>query len=168
MTCPFAVVKVQQQVAAETSLWRTGQSIVRTRGLVGLYRGYSMLWWLEAPGRGVYMLVYEMSKRAIAVDVRGDERLENATATRMQAAAVAGIISWIVIYPFDVIKARLMLDIDKKKYSGALQCAVQSYREGGAASFFRGIFYTLVRAGPVAATVLPMYELSKDFLLSVL
>jgi hypothetical protein len=159
---------VQQQVAAEANLWRTAQGIIRTRGFVGLYRGYNALLVLEAPGRGVYMLVYEMTKRAIAVEVHGDERLENATATRMQAAAIAGLVSWFVVYPFDVVKARLMLDIEKKKYRGALQCVAQSYAEGGVASFYRGIFYTLIRAAPVAATVLPMYELSKDFLLSIM
>ena len=33
---------------------------------------------------------------------------------------------------------------------------------------FRGIQYTLIRAAPVAATILPIYEFSKDYLDSVL
>ena len=55
----------------------------------------------------------------------------------------------------DVIKSRLQTDIigPGRKYTGALNCAVQSYRSEGLGSFFRGIGPTLCRAAPVNAMV---------------
>lgn len=55
----------------------------------------------------------------------------------------------------DVIKSRLQTDIigAGRKYSGALDCAIQSYRAEGLGTFFRGIGPTLARAAPVNAMV---------------
>ena len=55
----------------------------------------------------------------------------------------------------DVIKSRLQTDIigPGRKYSGALDCAIQSFRNEGLRSFFRGIGPTLCRAAPVNAMV---------------
>jgi solute carrier family 25 (mitochondrial carnitine/acylcarnitine transporter), member 20/29 len=55
----------------------------------------------------------------------------------------------------DVIKSRLQTDIigPGRKYSGAFDCAIQSFRNEGLGSFFRGIGPTLCRAAPVNAMV---------------
>ena len=60
-----------------------------------------------------------------------------------------------IILTTDVIKSRLQTDIigPGKKYSGAVDCAIQSYRSEGIRSFFRGIGPTLCRAAPVNAMV---------------
>eukprot|EP01034_Spumella_vulgaris_P021894 gene21894-27971_t len=82
----------------------------------------------------------------------------------MIAAAIAGIFSWLVVYPFDVVKARVQLDFDRKVYSTTLTCAASLWREGGIRAMYRGIGYTLLRAGPVAGTILPIYEATKDMI----
>jgi len=55
----------------------------------------------------------------------------------------------------DVIKSRLQTDImgPGRKYSGALDCAIKSFRNEGLGTFFRGIGPTLCRAAPVNAMV---------------
>ena len=108
---------------------------------------------------------------------------------------MAGVSSWLIVYPFDVIRSRLQLDngvpvstenhtsststtnpvtnqnnttnqqtktVLKYRYKGAYDCIVQSVKEGGVKSLFRGLTYSIIRAGPVAATVLPLYEISKQ------
>lgn len=80
----------------------------------------------------------------------------------MLAAAMTGVISWIIIFPIDVIRVRLHLDYNRVKYTNWRDCMVKTYAENGVQSFFRGISYTLIRAGPVSAASLTTYEYSKD------
>jgi hypothetical protein len=82
--------------------------------------------------------------------------------TRVIAAACAGIFSWFAIYPADVIKARVQLDIGQKKYRSSWHCVIETWKEFGWRGMFRGLSYTLIRAGPVAATILPIYDIVKS------
>ena len=86
----------------------------------------------------------------------------NSTSTRMLAASLTGIISWIIIFPIDVVRVRLHLDFDRIKYTNWRDCVKKTYAENGIRSFFRGLTYTLIRAGPVSAASLTTYEHSKD------
>jgi solute carrier family 25 (mitochondrial carnitine/acylcarnitine transporter), member 20/29 len=88
--------------------------------------------------------------------------------TRMIAAAVAGVLSWVVFYPFDVIKSRMQLDYDRKVYKSTWHAFQCTWRDGGLRAMYRGIGYTVIRAAPVASTILPIYETSKDFLVEML
>lgn len=88
--------------------------------------------------------------------------MPNSTSTRMLAASLTGIISWIIIFPVDVIRVRLHLDFDRIKYIDWRDCVRKTYAENGIRSFFRGLTYTLIRAGPVSAASLTSYEYSKD------
>lgn len=69
-----------------------------------------------------------------------------------------------MIYPFDVIKARLQADSTNSKYSSVSDCVYKTYQEGGLKAFTRGLGFTLVRAVPVASVILPIYETSKEML----
>lgn len=86
----------------------------------------------------------------------------NSTGTRMLAAATTGIISWIIIFPIDVIRVRLHLDFSRVKYHTWRDCVTKTWAEGGVRAFYRGIGYTVIRAGPVSAASLTTYEYSKD------
>lgn len=84
---------------------------------------------------------------------------------RMAAAGLSGICCWLIIYPVDVVKSRLQSDYRGLKYSGASDCILQAYREGGIRVFYRGLVMNVIRAGPVSAATLSTYELVKDILL---
>ena len=86
----------------------------------------------------------------------------NSLTTRMLAAACTGIISWIIIFPIDVIRVRLHLDFSRTKYQSWRDCCVKTWREGGVRAYYRGIGYTLIRAGPVSAASLTTYEYTKE------
>lgn len=124
---------------------------------------------MDSPGRGVYLWTYESVKSLLVNSSSGrhwPSRTIDSTANisfqnRMTAAVCAGVFSWFVIYPFDVIKARLQLDLEGKRYRNALICIQDIWRQNGFLGFYRGLGYTLIRAGPVAATILPIYDLTK-------
>ena len=171
MSTPVSIVKIQQQVASEMGMISCIKDIYRKSGVRAFYRGYATVFILESPGRGAYMLTYESCKTMMAyLSDRTGRSLNdislttNDTGHRIFAAAMAGIFSWLIVYPFDVIKARMQLDFDRKIYSSTYNCVRATWKEGGIRSMYRGIMYTLIRAGPVAGTVLPVYEASRDFL----
>ena len=49
-------------------------------------------------------------------------------------------------------------------FSSELHCAREIYARGGTGAFMRGLSLTLVRGVPVAATVLPVYEVASRLL----
>eukprot|EP00401_Gymnodinium_catenatum_P076766 CAMPEP_0117623184 /NCGR_PEP_ID=MMETSP0784-20121206/88519_1 /TAXON_ID=39447 /ORGANISM="" /LENGTH=333 /DNA_ID=CAMNT_0005427133 /DNA_START=122 /DNA_END=1123 /DNA_ORIENTATION=+ len=88
----------------------------------------------------------------------------NDAAVRVFSSGLAGVCCWFLYYPIDVVKSRVHLDFSGIKYSGVLDCAVKTFREGGIAAFYRGMSFTLIRAAPVAAATLTTYETVKDIL----
>mmetsp|Transcript_30105 Transcript_30105/g.33375 ORF Transcript_30105/g.33375 Transcript_30105/m.33375 type:complete len:124 (+) Transcript_30105:1-372(+) len=99
--------------------------------------------------RAVYYSTYEYSKRKFERKVKLHER--------MLCAAFAGIVCWASIFPLDSLRSRLYNQTSGKKQSlGTIEMAQLMYKEG---SFFRGFWVTVFRAGPVAAAVLPVYDL---------
>ncbi|XP_067009757.1 mitochondrial basic amino acids transporter isoform X2 [Anabrus simplex] len=120
--------------------------IARTDGVRGVYRGLGITMFRDAPGMGVYFLSYELMTRSSSA--------EPITTTHvMVAGGVAGSISWVSTFPFDVLKSRLQVDgmYGPAKYSGALDCFRQSVKSEGYGFIVRGLTSTLIRAFPVNA-----------------
>jgi solute carrier family 25 (mitochondrial carnitine/acylcarnitine transporter), member 20/29 len=188
VTSPLSVVKIQLQVAKESTVWNCIRDLYHVRGIRTFYRGSFLTWIMESPGRGVYLWTYETMK-VVCHDISQStssspitDYLSSLTTNwptiavdstvnrnyplylRTIAASFAGVFSWLAIYPFDVIKARLQLDVQQQKYPSIWDCIISTYREGGIRNFFRGLSYTLIRACPVAAVILPVYDVTKQFL----
>lgn len=89
---------------------------------------------------------------------------KDSLSTRLLASSITGMISWIVIYPIDVIRSRLHLDFAGSEYKSWYDCMKRTYAAGGLSAFYRGLGFTLVRAGPVSAASLTTYEFAKEFL----
>jgi hypothetical protein len=116
---------------------------------------------------------------------------------RMACAACAGILSWSVVFPFDSLRSRMFAREPPLQHAVAAAAgsvghgphdstaavwwsssprrfqlaswymARHMYREGGWKAFYRGYAVTVVRSGPVAAAVLPIYDLTLAYLSSV-
>ena len=81
---------------------------------------------------------------------------------RMASAGAAGILTWSVIYPLDALRNRLYSQaVCASTSSGTWEMARKMYHEG---ALYRGFGLTIVRAGPVAAAVLPVYDSVLDML----
>jgi hypothetical protein len=48
-------------------------------------------------------------------------------------------MSWLAVYPFDVIKTRLQSN--HYEYKGFIDCAIKSYKIEGMKIFMRGMFF---------------------------
>lgn len=170
ITTPIGVVKIQQQVRSNKGMLNCFKDIVRTHGWTALYRAFSLMIVMEAYGRGVYLWSYEGSKmllnenKFIRKHLRKEGSDDSSMYERMISASIAGMLSWFVIYPLDVIKSKVQVDLDRIQYKSISDCVKRTWREFGFSGFFRGVSFTLIRAAPVAATILPIYEATRNSL----
>jgi len=160
-TSPLLIVKTKQQVmtwdirtAVRHTLQKRGRPTINN-----FFVGFGPHFLSETVGRGVYFASYEMLKRKMA------EEGESASLTqRMIAASMSGILCWSVIFPLDVLRNRLYAKAITMDAGSAWEMAQSMYREGQLKPFYRGFGVTVMRAGPVAAAVLPVYDTMLEWL----
>jgi Mitochondrial carrier protein len=153
----------------------------RTISKNGMFTGFAPHFACETIGRGVYMCTYEALKRYLAARQQSlDEKETEGVASfkislpiRMVSAACAGVAGWAVVYPMDVIRCRFyaQTNVPLEQRKNMRQLIQTIYQERGASAtggsirgFYRGFGVTLLRAGPVAAAVLPIYDLTLETL----
>jgi solute carrier family 25 carnitine/acylcarnitine transporter 20/29 len=78
------------------------RELVSDKGYRGIYRGYWPLFWRDVPAWGTYFWAYELLKRNCVSDECNASVVH--ILKMMVCGGVAGQLSWIVSYPFDVIK----------------------------------------------------------------
>lgn len=143
---PMELVKSRMQVG-DTSKdpIECVKKIYRNNGLKGVYRGLGLTILREIPAFSSYFLTYEILTR------RNDD-LPVSTFSMLMGGGLAGVVSWIIVYPVDVIKSRFQIDgLTSTKYSSSYDCLVKSVKGEGISCLFRGLTPTIIRAFPVNA-----------------
>jgi solute carrier family 25 (mitochondrial carnitine/acylcarnitine transporter), member 20/29 len=146
------VLKLQRQVHG------TGTSYASFFGRNLWSPGFVVHTSLEALGSGVYYTSYVMSK--YYATPRSDE---TPFLTRLLCGSFAGVCGWCAIFPLDTLRSRILSSPRGQPLRG-IDVARDIVREHGVRGFYHGIGPCLMRAVPVAATVLPTY----DYVLSYL
>ncbi|TYZ67484.1 hypothetical protein PybrP1_008861 [[Pythium] brassicae (nom. inval.)] len=128
--------------------------IYSRHGLRGLFLGYPITLLREVPSFGFYFAMYEYAKRRmIASDV-------SAHTAMLTAGGLAGVGSWILAYPMDVVKSSIQTvaeDARPEEKTIAYQTR-RLYRLGGLRIFVNGLETAVVRAFPVNAVTFFCYE----------
>ncbi|KAG6527902.1 mitochondrial arginine transporter BAC2-like [Zingiber officinale] len=140
------------------------REIIRKEGVKGIYRGLMITILRDAPAHGVYFWSYEYAREKLHPGCRknGQESL----GTMLVAGGLAGVASWIVCYPLDVVKSRLQAQSMPEagqpppKYNGIVDCFRKSVREEGVAVLFRGLGTAVTRAFLVNGAIFTAYELA--------
>lgn len=168
VTSPFQVIKTKQQIM----VWSFRKALKDTPSVRSLFVGFRPHLFCEGLGRGVYFTTYEVLKRSIVAhkqqssasqeDYYGDAS-SITLPERAFCAALAGASCWAFIFPADVIRCRMYARsiVSPSQSTCAWEMTKSIYKQGGNSvkPFFRGFWITVARAGPVAATVLPIYDL---------
>lgn len=127
----------------------------RSEGLFGIYRGLGCTILRDAPAFGVYFAGYEFLTEKVT-DSKGNVN----TLSLLSVGGLAGVMSWVVIYPLDVMKSRLQADGMNgtvKKYKGLWDCMKKSYKTEGLKVFAKGLNSTLIRAFPTNAATFAVF-----------
>lgn len=158
-------IRLQSQPHGAGKLYNGPLDCVRKLGahegiLRGLYRGEVVTIWREAFAYGAWFASFEYMMNSDAARNKIDRKDIPAYKIAFYGG-IAGEILWLASYPFDVIKSKMQTDGFGKdrKYSSMRDCFAQTFRDGGARGFFRGLAPTLVRAMPVSAGTFAVVEL---------
>ena len=136
--------------------WDCFKKLFKAGGVRGIYHGFVATAARESPGVAVYIVAYHTMCSKMATYRDSVHHL--GVLELLMAGGIAGSISWVSTYPFDVVKSRFQADINGK-YTGLVDCARQAYKSQGMPVFFRGLSTALVRAFPVNAATLATYTL---------
>ena len=127
LTVPVGMIKLQLQVHSEAGIIACARDLYAKSGIRVFYRGYASAFILESPGRGVYLWTYESVKRNLAVKYADMDSFF----VSVCAGVCAGIFSWFVVYPADVIKARMQSDAHRTRFTSTWHCITEKCSEGG-------------------------------------
>jgi hypothetical protein len=115
-----------------------------------LYKGLSATFTREMPGFAIYFSVYEGLKEHYS------SKSKLNTLHYFAYGGISGGISWIFIYPQDLVKTQMQA---KKKTNISFVNTVSNiYKERGVKGFFRGFRFALLRAIPLHAGTFSMVE----------
>lgn len=141
--------------------------LYNAHGLPGIYKGMTATLLRDSFSYGVYFAAYEFSKQRLAKlaapnreNDRQIEKIEASPLVTFLAGGMAGVVSWLVIYPVDVIKSRIQEDsVVTPKYKGIADCFKKSVASDGWRVLFRGLSPTLLRTFIVSGANFLVYEL---------
>lgn len=134
--------------------------IIRARGLRGMYRGYVSQLYRDIPASASYFAIFEFAS------FYSHKHLPylNSQFINFVAGGLAGVLSWTLIMPLDVIKSRVQADVKGNLYKGWMDCVVKSVKSDGLSVLFVGYSAVACRAFLVnSVTLLAYVEMLKAY-----
>ncbi|XP_075145991.1 solute carrier family 25 member 45 [Haematobia irritans] len=179
IACPIELIKVRLQThhyyndyiygKRRTTMWMF-KRIVQMDGVSGLFRGLMPMMCRDVFPYGIYMLAYRYTTdyldKTEFVQARRRQRSEDDTevdfVVTTLAGAWAGILSWVCVIPFDVVKTIMQAE-ENRKYHSTTHCLIDNFRRYGWRSLFRGSWMLVVRAIPFNAATFLGYEYALEW-----
>ena len=148
------------------------QNIIKTEGISGLFKGFTATAMREVPAIGVYFTTYRITVNMLESLYSNKSLNKNAieqkpsTPIVLFSGGMAGCMSWLMVYPIDVIKSNIQSSSanTSSNRTGLIETAKTLQRKYGWKIFTRGLGVTLLRAFPVNASTFYFYELFRSHL----
>ncbi|KAJ1665729.1 hypothetical protein EV178_002984 [Coemansia sp. RSA 1646] len=139
------------------------REIIQRRGATGLYYGIGLHMLRDASGTAIYFAAYETVKETLR-RVTGSET--TGPMTHMLAGGTCGVLSWLLIFPVDLIKSGIQSQALQPKetllFSGPWHCARSTYSKLGITGLYRGVSVSLIRAFPIHGLNFVVYEWARS------
>ena len=149
---PFEVVKQQMQVGLDPSVSKTISSIVKTRGVIGIYSGILPLLLRDAPYSAIFMPVY------YALKSKSDH--QQTVWAHLANCALAASLAVTVTQPMDVIKTRMMTTRgDKLTFRNAAKAV---HQQNGFLGFYTAFSLRFLNAIYFAVVFMSVYEFASQ------
>lgn len=172
MTSPLMAIKTNQQINPRGFRQTMKELYTSPRG-GAFFSGFGPHLFCDSFGRMCYLSSYELMKRCLVQSRRDDfgngddinDTRDLSLQERMICAGASGMICWTIIYPADVLRSRMYANALVECRPGLLQMIKSIYNEEMSLKpFYRGLGVTVLRAAPVAAAVLPVYDFAHAWL----
>jgi solute carrier family 25 carnitine/acylcarnitine transporter 20/29 len=169
---PVELVKCRLQMQGagrrikRNTAYQLTRQIVKTRGMKELYKGNLITLCREIPATAVYFGTYEYAARELR-GYYGDREF-----IPLAAGGLAGLLSWAVSYPQDIVKTNLQCDSELvRKYpnykhlrdGGIITCAGEIWRKGGVGGFTKGFSACSIKAVLAEGMTFFVYEKAKKY-----
>jgi Mitochondrial carrier protein len=167
-----------------TGSFQATKTILKEHGIQRLFQGWWSTLWREVPAFGIYFASYDYMKDIandfLAKNMNVRHQSSSSSASNNNefaytknksdhshtwlasafAGGCAGCLTWIIIYPFDVIKTRVQTSPLTTPFRELTMYRIGSniVQQHGYTYLFRGLGITLIRAFPVNGTIFPVYE----------
>lgn len=146
-------------------------------GLRRCYRAFNVMVLRDIPASIIYFITYELTHHRLMQMMNQITRLNDnrnrigEVVSSLAAGGTAGVISWSLVFPIDLVKSRLQADFDCRRYSaGWRQCVADISREWSRGEttdyvsrlkrlkvFYVGMTPCLLRAFPVNAVTFAVH-----------
>ncbi|KAM7361626.1 solute carrier family 25 member 45 [Cochliomyia hominivorax] len=179
IACPIELIKVRLQTqhyysdyvyGKRRTTYGTFKKILQNDGISGLYRGLIPMMCRDVFPYGIYMLVYRDTTNYVDQTefVQNRRRLRKEDDAKVDfivttlAGAWAGILSWVCVIPFDVVKTIMQAE-ESSQYRNIWHCLSKNFRRYGWRRLFRGSWMLVVRAIPFNAATFVGYEYALEW-----
>ncbi|KAI9313397.1 mitochondrial carrier domain-containing protein, partial [Dichotomocladium elegans] len=126
LSCPLELVKIQRQLeqmmaketaagiagappaATSSNSWTAARQIVRRKGIFGLWSGLRCHTIRETLGTSIYFGTYETVKRGLSGNQSNGS---SSPVTHFMSGGICGVLSWLIVFPVDLVKSRLQKDV---------------------------------------------------------
>ncbi|OAY27756.1 mitochondrial thiamine diphosphate carrier 2 [Manihot esculenta] len=188
---PFDLLRTILASQGEPKVYPTMRSafvdIIRTRGFRGLYAGLSPTLVEIVPYAGLQFGTYDTFKRwTMAWNQR---RFSNTSSTNIGdnlssfqlfvCGLAAGTCAKLVCHPLDVVKKRFQIEglqrhpkygarVEHRAYRNMIDALRRILQVEGWAGLYKGIVPSTIKAAPAGAVTFVAYELTSDWLESIL
>lgn len=147
-----------------TGTFDCARTIVKERGLRGIYQGLQATVARNIIGVSAYFYFYEAAKKYMAAG----KPVSTLSAWHvLLAGGIGGMGYWTLAYPLDIIKSAIQTDSiypKQRRYHGFLDTAAKLWAEGGVKRYSAGVVPCLARSFPANAAGFAAYEIVKEFL----
>jgi len=187
LTAPLLMIKINQQITGNSFRKAFREIfIVESASSSGVrwrfkpFRPYGSAFLphalAESIGRAIYVTTYEGLKRSLQNSkklVKDDCSINyNNTLLSvrepMACAAGSGILCWATFFPLDALRNRMYRAAGRRPNATMTNSIVETVRTmHKERAFYRGYSISILRAGPVAAAVLPVYDITLEWLSSL-
>jgi solute carrier family 25 protein 38 len=171
---PLTVLKVRYEstLYGYSSLVSAARDIARREGFRGFFAGYGATAVRDAPYAGLYVLVYEQSKKRLGRLFAGGGggnpgdnnrggggekmALSRAASINFASGVLSGVVCSVISNPFDAVKTRIQLQ--PGQYRNMVHAARRMVREEGFRSLMDGLTLRMSRKALSSALAWTVYE----------
>ena len=130
-------------------------------GLTRCFHGFGIQMMRDIQASESYFVIFEWTYDQIMRRELGDKKGITAS---LLSGGMAGVLSWALIIPLDVVKSQVQADYRRERFTSAWQCAKNIYNTQGLKAFGTGFQACAVRAFIVNAVIFAIHKQSLELL----